>query len=164
MNNTCAAGHPGWDAPGKFGWLSKSTCSVNITGNEYPGSSGNSSAPCEQAFTNSRNNQTPIYLPVYSGIDNATGNYILAGFAAFVVTGWDVTSGSAGNFTVKKAPSVIAQANGLSTKDQNYCGNYTASQSDVCLYGFFTQALIPASALPGGSGTTLGATSVRLTG
>ena len=165
MNNPCAAGHPGWDAPGKFGWLNKNACTVSITGNEYPPISGNAAAPCESVLTTSRNTGTPIFIPVYSQIDPLTGNYELAGFAAFVVTGWDVTSGNAGSFSVKKAPSLVAAYEGVKTKDQNYCGNYTASPSDVCLYGFFTQALIPASQLPGGSGgPSLGATSVKLAG
>jgi hypothetical protein len=163
--NNCAAGHPGWDAPGMFGWLSNSTCSVTISGAEFPGATGNSSAPCEQQLTASRNNRTPIYLPVYSSIDTVTGQYVLAGFAAFVVTGWDVTSGNAGNWSVKKAPSTISTADGTPVNDANYCGKFTGSNSDVCIYGFFTQALVPASALPGGTGgTPLGATSFALSG
>jgi Flp pilus assembly protein TadG len=170
FGNNCTAGNPGSTSPGQFSWLSNDTCTIDITGPTYPGVSGNSSAPCEAAFTTSRNTGKPIYLPVYS--DVASGTYTLLGFAAFVVTGWDITSGNAGNWTVKKAPSLVALADPGPYKSgsgdtSNYCGKkYTGSASDVCVYGFFTQALIPPSALPGGGtgGNDLGATSVQLTG
>jgi Flp pilus assembly protein TadG len=168
FGNACDAGHPGWAAPGQFGWLSNSTCQVAITGSTYVGVGGNSTAPCEAAFTDSRNNLTPIYLPVYSSVSGST--YTLDGFAAFVVTGWDMSNGNAGNWSVKKAASSVALADsGLpnQSSNANYCGvTYTGSNSDVCVYGYFTQALIPASALPGGAGggTDLGATAPYLTG
>jgi Flp pilus assembly protein TadG len=168
--NTCAAGHPGWDAPGMFGWLtnSKTSCYVSITGSEYAGVGGNSAANCAQTFLDSRTKLTPIYIPVYTGINPATGNYILDGFAAFIVTGWDVTSGQSiwdSSIAPVKMPSIVSITDGAPTKDANYCGTFTGSSSDVCIYGFFTQKLIPASALPGGSGSSnLGANSVRLSG
>jgi hypothetical protein len=169
FGDNCDAGHPGWAAPGNFGWLSNSTCQVSISGNTYSGVSGNSSAPCEAAFTASRANMTPIYLPVYTTVSGTA--YTLDGFAAFVVTGWDVTSGNAGSWTVKRAQSLVALADsGLpsANSNSNYCGaTFTGSSSDVCVYGYFTQALVPASALPGGTGsggTNLGATAPYLTG
>lgn len=164
-NNPCAAGHSGWDAPGLFGWLSGSNCSVNIVNGEYSGAPGNSPADCNTIFNSSRDNQTPIYLPVYSGIDQATGKYVLYGFAAFVVTGWDINQGNV--FSPKKAPSVISVADGTPNGDANYCGKtFTGSPSDVCIYGYFTHALLPLSALPGGGGgtTELGADAVRMSG
>jgi hypothetical protein len=166
FGNTCNSGTPGWAAPGQFSWLSNSTCYVNITGSTYTGVGGNSSAPCEQAFTDSRANRTPIYIPIYTTVSGST--YTLEGFAAFVVTGWDVTSGNAGNWTVKKAPSLVAQADtGLpGGTTANYCGKtYTGSSSDVCIYGYFTQALVTAGQLQGGgSGASLGLTIPYLTG
>lgn len=155
------------NAPGQFGWLSNGSCSVIVT-NPYPGVTGNSAAPCEAAFTTSRDNATPIYLPVYSSVtgSGSGASYTLDGFAAFVVTGWDVTSGSAGNFTVKKAPSLIALADGglPSASAANYCGTYTGSPSDVCVYGYFTQALVSAAELTGGGGTDLGVVLASLSG
>ena len=168
--NNCNAGHPGWAAPGAFGWLTNSatSCTVSITGPEYSGVTGNSAANCAQLFLDSRTNQTPVYLPVYTSIDPNTGQYVLDGFAAFIITGWDVTSGQGGwdkTIAPVKEPSIISIADGTTTHDAKYCGTFTASSSDVCIYGYFTQKLIPASALPTGSGATnLGATSIRLTG
>lgn len=60
---------------------------------------------------------------------------------------------------------VALLTDGTSAPDANYCGTFTGSSSDVCICGYFTQKLIPASALPSGGGTTnLSATSIRLTG
>jgi hypothetical protein len=166
--NNCSAGHPGWAAPGEFGWLSNSSCAVSVTGPQYSGVTGNSAANCAQPFLASRTNQTPIYLPVYDSVDTATGKYVLDGFAAFIVTGWDFSSGQGGwdkSIAPVKVGSSISLADGTPAKDANYCGNVTGSPSDVCLYGFFTQKLIPASALPSGSGTSnLGAPVLRLSG
>lgn len=171
FGNNCSESNAGGTAPGQFGWLSNSTCTVTIANNSYGGSPGNSSAPCYDAFNTSRNTGRPVFLPVY---DNVTSNgnnttYTLLGFAAFVVTGWDMTNGSAGNWTVKKAPSLVTVADSskpnISTQG-NYCGKtYTGSNSDVCVYGFFTQALVPPDQLPTPHGPpSLGATAVYLAG
>ena len=168
--NNCNAGHPGWAAPGQFGWLAKSSCNVSISGPEYAGVSGNSAANCAQPFLTSRTQQTPVYLPVYTSIDPVTGNYILDGFAAFVITGWSIKGQGSWDTNVApvKEPSIIAVAEGIadtSNSDANYCGRFTGSNSDVCIYGYFTQSLIPASAVPTGSGTSnLGASVVALIG
>jgi len=166
--NPCAAGHPGWDEPGKFGWLAKKgdPCTVNIVNGQYDGSPGNAPADCNTLFNQSRDTQTPLFLPVYTSIDPVTGKYILDGFAAFVVTGWDINQASV--FSPVKAKSVISVADGVTpANDANYCGStYTGSNSDVCIYGYFTQALIKQSDVPGGGtgGNDLGATAPYLTG
>jgi Flp pilus assembly protein TadG len=163
----------GWDKPGAFGWVGDgSSCSVSITNNTYPANTGNNAInACVSTFQSAYTNHSPIFIPVYSGT-SGTGagvQYTLKGFAAFILTGWDFTSGNAGwnsaGGTVK-APSLIALSEGNNTNQSNYCHKpIVASNSDVCVYGFFTQALIPASALPGGSGgQNLGATSVKLAG
>ena len=141
-------------------------CTVNIVNGQYDGSPGNAPADCNTLFNQSRDNQTPLFIPIYTSIDPVTGKYILDGFAAFVVTGWDINQGSV--FSPVKNPSVISVADGVKpASDANYCGNtYTGSNSDVCIYGYFTQALIRASDLSGGGGggTDLGATAVFLAG
>lgn len=163
----------GWDKQGAFGWVGDgSKCTVPITSNTYPANPGsNAINACVQTFQNAYTNHSPIFIPVYSGT-SGTGSgviYTLKGFAAFIVTGWDFTSGQSGwnqaGGTVKE-PSLVALSESVPTNVANYCHKpLVASNSDVCVYGFFTKALIPASALPGGSGgQNLGATSVKLTG
>jgi hypothetical protein len=156
---------------------------VPIIGNTYGGSTGNTPAPCGPIFQASLQNKTPIFLPVYTTATlNGTNTiYTLDGFAAFVVTGWNVGGGvnqwnTGGSNVATQWDSVIETADqspssqlsaGNIKKDANYCGkDFTGSSSDVCVYGYFTQALIPASALPGGGGggTNLGVTAPYLTG
>lgn len=168
------------NGPGQFGWLAPdgSGCTAKFTANTYAGQPGANAADCYAAFLDSFTNQTPIFLPVYNAFDGS--NYTLQGFAAFVVTGWDNLQ-AGGNFQGKQK----AQASKITLNDStlanassyaNYCdapgsGGTTGANgaSSQCVYGYFTQALIPASALPGGGGnggggTNLGATAPYLTG
>lgn len=186
-------------APGQFGWLCKGAancggapCTALINGVTYGGSPGSPPPNCETVFTNSRNNITPVYIPVYTSVSGSGNNtsYTLAGFAAFVVTGWGNLK-QAGGFSTDSCDSIITEndssietggppwtmtgctANSIG-KGKNkvdpadYCGNYVAANgsSTQCVYGYFTKALISASDLPGGGGggTNLGATSVYLSG
>jgi hypothetical protein len=186
FGNNCAAGNPGWAAPGQFGWLSHTTCTVPISGTTYGGITGNTPAPCGPIFENSRTNKTPIFLPVYTTVaDNGSNTtYTLDGFAAFVVTGWDVGGGvnqwnlNGSNVPTRMDSSIeLADTSPISSlsaankvRDAHYCNDFTqrTGSSDVCIYGYFTKALVPASALPtsGGNGTPndLGITSPYLTG
>lgn len=172
---SCNSGNDtaGWDAPGAFGWVGNgATCTVSVSGTSYPANTGNNAInACVQTFQNAYTSHTPIYIPVYNGTSGSGSGvqYTLQGFAAFIVTGWDFTSGNSGwtqaGGTVKE-PSEIALSEGASTAQANYCHKpLVGSNSDTCLFGFFTQALIPASALPGGgSGSNLGASGVQLVG
>lgn len=168
FGNTCpGGGSSGTTAPGQYGWLfSNNTCTISITGMTYTGAPGNSPPACEPMFAHSMQTKTPIYLPVYTSVSASGANtiYTLAGFAAFVVTGWNVTQGPWGG--PKVAPSAVALADPtVTTANANYCGAFTGSSSDVCIYGYFTKALIPASQLAGGpGGQNLGATYAYLTG
>jgi putative Flp pilus-assembly TadE/G-like protein len=153
--NDCA-GSPGsgWQLPGGFGWLNdpngNCTAAVNVS-NTYQDNTGVSiSAACKTALQNAIASPptTPpsvIYLPIYDGVQNSGGNgiYHLAGFAAFVVTGAYV-NGSGG----LKVPSTIS--------GKNYC-----SGNNRCIYGFFTQGLVPGGTL---GGTNFGASVVSLIG
>jgi hypothetical protein len=166
-NNCPGTGGSGTTAPGQYGWLfSNNTCTVSISGTTFTGAPGNSPPACEPAFAQSMQTKTPVYLPVYTSVvaGGANATYTLAGFAAFVVTGWNVTQGAWGG--PKLAPSAVALADPtVPSGDANYCGAFTGSSSDVCIYGYFTKALIPASQLAGGpGGQNLGATYAYLTG
>jgi Flp pilus assembly protein TadG len=166
FGNNCAQGTPGTTAPGQFSWLSKGSCTVAISGPTYVGSTGNSPPACEPVFAQSMQTKTPIYLPVYTSVTASGANttYTLDGFAAFVVTGWDVNQGGWGG--PNSAASAVALADStVRSADANYCGPFTGSPSDVCIYGYFTKALIPPSQVPSGpGGPNLGATYAYLTG
>ena len=152
--NTCNGNlGSGWQLPGGFGYLVDSSpapqnCTATVTvANTYSDNTGNSiTDACAAALTADRANHTVVYIPIYDGLQGtgANGIYHLAGFAAFVVTG-GYLNGNSGGF---KMPSNIT--------GKNYCkGN------DRCLYGFFTQALIPDG---NGGGKLPGVTVVSLTG
>lgn len=142
----------GWQLPGGFGWLNdpngNCTAAVNVS-NTYQDNSGVSiSSACKTALQNAIGNPpatapTVIYMPIYDGVSPDNKTYHLAGFAAFVVTGAYV-NGSAG----LKVPSDIS--------GKSYC-----SGNDRCIYGFFTQGLVPGGTL---GGTNFGASVVSLIG
>ena len=183
-------------APGQFGWLNETgTCTASI-GPTYPGQTGSHSpSDCGPVFTASRNNITPVYLPVYTSVtgNGANTSYTLAGFAAFVVTGWgglnqtspsscdslvteqDASTSIGGDAANNSCTSVFGSGHGHghggATDYADYCSNYVGANncngnSTQTLYGYFTKALIPASDLPSGSGngTNLGLSSVSLSG
>jgi hypothetical protein len=143
----CSGGASGWDLPGGFGWLDdpngNCTAFVDVT-NIYQDNTGVSAGnTCKTLLANSRANRTVVYLPVYDGAGGTghSGYYHLKGFAAFVVTGYSLPGFS--------APSWLT---GI-----DYCkGN------SKCIYGYFTQGLIPSAGTLGG--TSLGASIVQLTG
>lgn len=154
--STCPAGPSGWDAPGGFGWLDDDApedCQTAITGDEYGGSTGNNVPhPCADMLRNARANRTVLLVPVYDGISGTGQNttYHLAGFAAFVVTGYFLSPGN---------PSAPGAVNAESTlTGQHYC-----SGQERCLYGYFTSALVPGQG-PVGPLPSLGAVVVRTIG
>ncbi|WP_332643947.1 TadE/TadG family type IV pilus assembly protein [Aeromicrobium sp.] len=168
----CGGSGNGANAPGQFGWLAGTNdpCKVTINGSTYPGDSGNNPVKsCKGLFEESRTNATPIYLPVYSSASGSGSNmtYTLEGFAAFVVTGWNV-----GNFgSDKKRDSRVGMADstaGFPHSKQTYCGKpnqgFTTANSDICISGYFTEALVTGGQLSGGGGTNLGLTSASLAG
>jgi hypothetical protein len=151
--NDCVGGRgAGWQLPGGFGWLSDqgSNCTTTVDANGiYDDDTGVSvSGACVTALTDARNSRTALYLPVYDGVEGtgANGDYHLAGFAAFVVTG-GYLNGSGGGF---KVPSTIS-------------GTAYCSGTKRCLYGFFTQALLPPGTVTTG-GTNFGTSVVRMIG
>jgi hypothetical protein len=142
----------GWQVPGGFGFLDdpKGDCTMTVdVNNTYGDNSGSSiSSDCKAALQNAIGNPpatapTVIYLPIYDGLSPDRKTYHLAGFAAFVVTG-----------AYQKGAGGLNVASTISGK--KYC-----SGNDRCIYGFFTQGLVPAGT-PGG--TNFGATTVSLAG
>jgi Flp pilus assembly protein TadG len=152
--NGCPPYQPsGQDGPGNFSWVgSGNPCTVFISGGTYNGNTGASaSGDCQTKLQSAYNNKTVLYVPVYSSITGQGGNnvsYTLLGFAAFVVTGYDI----GGSF---RAADWLNPAN-------NNCGNPKQSKSDFCINGYFTQSLI--SSVGGVGGQNLGATAISLTG
>jgi Flp pilus assembly protein TadG len=145
----------GLSRPGEFGWLNDvggCTADVDLTESGYvtgsdPGK--NLSAECQAALLSYVANATPIFIPIF---DTTTGSgsgatYHLVGLAAFVLTGY-------ANLNPLKddIPSPF-------TKDDCPNGKTTPS----CIFGHFTQALVPMSTTIGG-GTYFGATAIKLAG
>lgn len=146
--STCPAGPSGWDAPGGFGWLDDptATCTATVSaGATYGGNTGASASnPCQTALHNAYTSRQQILMPVYDGISASGTNttYHLAGFSAFVLTGWWLP--------------------GTNTKSW-LSGRNLCTGSNKCLYGYFTTDLLPATT-PLSLGTNYGMTAIHLTG
>lgn len=145
----------GLSAPGEFGWLSDiggCTAAIDLTQDGYATGSDpgkNITKPCQDALQSYLANQTPIFIPIF---DTTTGTgsgatYHLIGLAAFVLTGY-----------ANMNPLKDAIPAGFTKAD---CPNGKTTPS--CIFGHFTQALIPVSTTIGG-GTYYGATAIKLAG
>jgi Flp pilus assembly protein TadG len=148
----------GWQLPGGFGFLpdtsttSPQTCSTTVSADgTYQDRTG---APvkdeCITALAAAWSSHAITWMPIFKGVTGTGGNgtYLLAGFAAFIITGGNI-NGQHGGF---RQPSNITGS------------DYCSGSSDKCIYGFFTQSLIPAGAIPGGSNNDFGLDVVSLTG
>lgn len=137
----CATEPAGADAPGAFGWAADSAnCALNVSGTSYP-ASPSADAACLRVIDQAEDNDTPVFVPVYVSV-TGQGAYTLKGFAAFVITGYNLAG--------------VSDSDWLNP--QNDC-----TGSDVCINGYFTQGVTP---FPGGSlgGTNLGVSAINLTG
>lgn len=146
--DTCPAGPSGWDEPGGFGWLDEDggSCQAVIDENGTVGGNTGTSVTgtCQEVLAEYYASHEVLYIPVYDGVQGtgAGTTYHILGMAAFVLTGYSLPG--------------FRQASWLS-------GNHLCpSASDKCLYGFFTEALIPTTGPIGGP--DLGATVVTLVG
>jgi hypothetical protein len=144
----CAPGPAGSDAPisGGFGWLESADCVVSTDVAEwFDASPGNSpGSDCRAEDFDDAYGQL-IDLPIYdgtNGLNGANGKYHVLGYAAFVLTGFNLH----GQY---KEKSLIT-------------GTLPCSGSSWCISGFFTQDLSPTSADFGGP--PMGVTSFRLAG
>jgi hypothetical protein len=140
---TCPKDPSGKTAPGGFGFLSANAgiCEASGTvGTDWAGSTGNNSHDCPTGLDADRASGQPIPLPVYDTVSSNGTNttYHIVGFAAFVVTGWNLTSSSmASNIP----PGSVAPRPAAS-----YC-----TGSARCLYGYFTTKLVPTGSFSGGT-------------
>lgn len=141
----CASGPAGADGPGQFGWTDdEGGCTTTVDGGSYGADTGVSAGgSCQDALEQARASGTPVLIPIYTTVSGTGtgGSYELEGFAAFVVTGY--------NLPGFKATDLLNPAN-------------NCNGSDKCINGFFTQALVPGGGTTGGP--DLGATIISLTG
>lgn len=144
---TCSGNPAGWALPGGFGWLADATgtCEAYVDLNGvYQSDPGVSvSSACQTKLTDAKTYKSTLLIPVYDGAGGTghEGYFHLKGFASFVVTGYNLPS-------LKVASSLTAK---------NHCKG-----DDKCIYGYFTNSLLPADAVLGGP--EMGATAVRMLG
>jgi len=124
---TCPAGPSGWDFPGGFGWLDETECQAFIEVDETVGGnvSVSPSKSCKDLLPGWRDNHTVLLVPIHDGILGKGGSkveYHVAGLAAFVVTGYHLPGLSEKSNLTNKAP---------------------CKGDDKCIYGYFTNALMP---------------------
>ncbi len=135
------------DLPGGFGWLAAGAgCALTISpSGTLPADPGvGASSPCADSLASRVG--TLLFLPVYdqaSGM-GAGGTYRIVGLAAFYLSGYNLPG---------------AHPNKVSSP----AGGDLCSGSDKCIYGWFTQALVPPPAELG-STPGMGAKVVALTG
>jgi hypothetical protein len=148
-STSCPTEPAGADAPGNFGWTNDSgNCTLTISNGSYGGNTGASvSQVCGDVIHNDWLNKTLVFLPVYTSVSGSGTNssYTLKGFAAFVITGYNLPA----------------------QKQHNQGSDWLNSKNDckgsnVCINGYFTQGLIPSIGSLGGP--DLGAYIVKLTG
>ncbi len=142
----CPGEPAGADGPGVFGWTDDQTgaCAVDIGSPAYGDDTGASAGQsCAQALASAAASRTPVDLPVYTSVTGtgATAAYTLKGFAAFVITGYQLPGSAVSDW--------LNPANSCPSSDQ-------------CIDGYFVRALIPASAAIGGP--DLGVNEIRLSG
>jgi Flp pilus assembly protein TadG len=143
----CPAGPAGWDTPGGFGWLNETAgpCMSSMTaGGTYGGDTGvSASQACRTQMALWRTDRTVLYIPIYDAVHGqGTGTtYQLAGLAAFVLTGY--------NLSGFRAQSWLS--------DRHLCNG-----SDRCVYGYFVRGVLTTPATSGGP--DFGASIVMLVG
>ena len=151
-NNTddappCPAGPSGSDLPGGFGWLRtpEDCVATTDTTNWVQDSTGvPPPSSCSNAELLAMRGQI-VNIPIFdrtNGLNGANGEYHIAGFAAFYLTGY--------RFPSANAPSIVSGV--------RPCGG-----PDHCISGFFTTDPTPSGGTIG-SGPSLGSTVVQMSG
>jgi hypothetical protein len=144
-------GSSGSDRPGAFGWLNEpnNDCKAFVdmaSGTVGTDPGNNVSQGCKDALDIATSSPYPVmYIPIYnSAIANGNNTtYTIRGFAAFVVTG--------------------ARLPGYNKPSWLYPSNpERCTGSDKCIYGFFTQGLVPVAGTIGGP--VMGVTVVQMSG
>jgi Flp pilus assembly protein TadG len=141
---SCPVGPSGFDLAGGFGWLeTNDDCRADIEVGDWVADDPGVSAPNCVDLTALRN--TVVLLPIYdqtNGLTGSNGEYHIAGFAAFYLTGYRFPGGSnrwPNNMTCPEQP-----------------GN-----SGTCLRGYFTGFTTTGT---GFGGPDMGVTIIRLVG
>jgi Flp pilus assembly protein TadG len=145
----CTGEPAGADGPGLFGWTDDptNTCTTPIINGVFGGSTGTSiSQACLTVLFNDWQNKTLIFIPIYVSVQSPGQNatYTLKGFAAFVITGYNLSGGQNASESDWLNPA-------------NNC-----SGSNKCINGYFTQGLVPTPGPIGGP--NLGADTITLSG
>jgi len=143
---SCPGGPAGADGPGMFGWVDDpgGACSVHVSGTSYAADTGASAGnSCKALLASAWASRQVIFIPVFTAAtgNGSGGSYTLAGFGAFVVTGYHLPGADASDWL----------------KPSNNCKG-----SDKCINGYFTQGLVPSSGVIGGP--DLGVSVIQLTG
>lgn len=134
------------DLPGGFGWLASGVdCQVSVSEAGLVGADpGVAASTCSDVV--SAKVGSVLYLPVFSQAwgSGSGGTYRISGFAAFYLSGYNLPGAH---------PSRVASPS----------GGHLCRGSDKCVYGWFTQGLVPRSGAIG-HGRPMGATVVAMTG
>ena len=147
----CSGGPAGQNLPGGFGWLdtiSNTICGTAITTGGWYGSAPGNSPPNtnNSGCTPSLFMSTPILIPVFQEVQSQgqNGQYRIYGLATFQITRMRL-GGNGSQWTTSPPPP-------------------NCSSSQRCIYGSFTQTIIPwTGGTPNSTGPNLGTLSVFLT-
>lgn len=136
------------DAPGAFGWLHEDAVTSNqceadiLDGNYLTDPGANASSDCRSVLYNAwksgkDGDPQPLYIPVYTSFANSGSKvgYTLEGFAAFVVTGYSLTSGE----------DQVSWITGKTFKQVSSLGGNPKG-----IMGYFTKDLVPDAGELGG--------------
>lgn len=136
------------DGPGMFGWVDdpEKDCSAEIEGDTYGSDPGADAKNCKTVLQEARENQTPVFIPLYSEVNGTgtNGEYTWDGYAAFIVTGYHGLPG------IPNEPDWLNPAN-------------TCGPGGKCIFGFFIEDEL----MPGGGSTggpDRGVAVIKLTG
>ena len=145
----CPGSPSGGDLPGGFGWLDDNDCNIDVdvdgTFSADPGVSGST---CDAVLETARTSGEPLLIPIFDVAEGtgSNGTYQMRGFAAFVVTGYDLPG--------FKATSTLT--------GRKKCSD-SGSSSDKCVFGYFTKDLVTTADTVLG-GPDMGATTVQIIG
>jgi Flp pilus assembly protein TadG len=139
----CAAEPAGADGPDTFGWAQAAGggCTLPVTGPTFP-QSAQTPGSCLTVLQNAQQSQIPVLVPVYVSLNKAANTFSLAGFADFVVTGYNLPPGFS-------EPDWLNPAN-------------TCTGTNYCVTGYFVRGVIPSTG--SFAGPSLGADIIDLTG
>jgi hypothetical protein len=144
---SCPEGPSGSDLPGGFGWLDSSGCRATVSAEGWVADEPGVAAPNDCKAVLPGLVGKIIYVPIFvrtNGLTGSNGQYLIDGLAAFFLTGY---------YLPGLDRSSVAS------------GSKLCKGPDKCLYGWFTQDIIPAADLTGGvGGTPRGASVVALVG